>query len=259
MGRGLKIAAGIFATLAILAVVVFYAGSSIDSIVEKGIEKYGSQILRARVSVDAMEISPRSGKGSLRGVFIGNPAGFEAESAFELGEVTIAIDMGSVMGNPIVIKEISVNAPRLTYELNGNESNLDALRRNIEAFAGGKANKPNEAGSRSEDGRKLVIEKLTIRKGTIRVRAALLKGKETEVSFPALEFRNIGKERNGTSPNEVAAKVLDAITRQVVMATAGLGLEAVHGLAEEGAEGVGAILEEGIEGIGEAIEGLFGE
>ena len=119
--------------------------------------------------------------------------------------------------------------------------------------------RPNEAGSRSEDGRKLVIEKLTIRKGTIRVRAALLKGKETEVSFPALEFRNIGKERNGTSPNEVAAKVLDAITRQVVMATAGLGLEAVYGLAEEGAEGVGAILEEGIEGIGEAIEGLFGE
>lgn len=111
MGRGLKIAAGIFATLAILTVVVFYAGSSIDFIVEKGIEKYGSQILRARVSVDAVEISPRSGKGNLRGVFIGNPAGFEAESAFELGEVTIAIDMGSVMGNPIVIKEISVNAP----------------------------------------------------------------------------------------------------------------------------------------------------
>ncbi len=104
-----------------------------------------------------------------------------------------------------------------------------------------------------------MIEKLSIREGTIRVRSPVLKGQETEVPFPALSFKNIGKERNGTSPNAVAAKVLDAVTRQVVTATAGLGLEAVRGMAEEGVEGVGAILEEGAEGIGEAIESLFGE
>jgi len=259
MSRALKSTAGIFATLAILTLVIFYVGSSIDSIVKKSIEKYGSQILKARVSVDAVEISPTNGRGRLRGVFIGSPAGFDAESIFELDEVIIAIDIESVTGNPVIIKEISVNAPKLTYELNEKESNFDALQRNIKTFANEKIGGLAETGAKSKGGRKLVIEKLSIHKGTIRVHAPDLRGKEQAVSLPALSFKNIGTERNGTAPNEVVARVLSAVKRQVVTATAGLGIEEVRGIAEEGVEGIADILEEGAEGISEAIEALFGE
>ncbi|MCE2510449.1 MAG: hypothetical protein J4G10_05665 [Alphaproteobacteria bacterium] len=263
MSRGLKIAAGAFAALAILIGAVVYIGSSLDSIVEKGIEKYGSRILQARVAIGSVEISPQSGKGSLRGIFIGNPAGFEAESAFELDEVTIGINVESVMENPVIIKEIRVIAPKLTYELNEQGvSNLDALQRNIEAFTGASGGKSGgeskDAGAKGEAGRKLVIEKLSIQKGTVRVEAPVLK-EMTEVSLPPIEFTDIGKEGSGTAPDKVAAKVLDTITRQVVTATAGLGLEQLRGLAEEGTAGLGDVLEEGAEGIGKAIEGLFGE
>lgn len=268
MSRGLKIAAGVFALLAILVIVIFYVGSSIDSIVEKGIEKYGSQILKARVEIGGVEISPQSGKGSLRGVFIGNPEGFKTKSAFELDEVTITLDLESVMGNPVIIKEIQVVTPRLTYELNDQGvSNLDALQRNVEAFTGAKSGaksggeaKKTETRSdaAAEGGRNLVIEKLSIQKGTIHVQAPVLE-KDMDVPLPPIEFKNIGKEGSGTSPDKVAAKILDTVTRQVVTATAGLGLDELRGIAEEGLGGVGDVLEEGAKGIGKAIEGIFGE
>lgn len=273
MGRGLKIAGGVFAALAILAVAILYLGSSIDSIVESGIEKYGSRILKASVRVDSVEISPQNGKGTLRGVFIGNPEGFETQSAFELGEVTLALDLGSLTGNPVVIKEIRVVAPRLTYELNENGSNLEALQKNVAAYTGsdsskGSAPAQNSAPAQSsapaqnspdaQAERKLVIEKLSIQKGTINVSASSLVDGVAEVPLPALEFKNIGKEKGGTSPDEVAAKLLDAVTQQVVAATAGLGLDAVRGMAEEKLKGIGGILDEGADDIGSAIESIFG-
>ena len=260
MGRGLKIAGGVFATLAVLTIVVIYIGGSIDSIVKSGVEKYGSEILKARVRVDAVEISPQSGKGTLRGVFIGNPDGFETDSAFELGEVTITLDLGTVTGSPIVIKEIRVIAPQLTYEVNKNGNNLEALQKNIAAYTGGGTSKDTAAakdGSGEEDARKLIIEKLTIQNGTIGVRASNLQSETTEVPLPNLEFKNIGKEKDGTTPGDVTAKLLDAVTQQVVVATAGLGLKAVQDAAEESLKGVGDILEDGAEGIGDTLESLF--
>ncbi len=260
MGRGLKIAGGVFATLAVLTAGVIYIGGSIDSIVESGIEKYGSEILKARVRVGAVEISPQSGKGTLRGVSIGNPDGFETESAFELDEVTITLDIGTVAGNPVVIKEIRVIAPQLTYEVNENGNNLEALQKNIAAYTGGGASKDTASAKGDSDGeaaRKLIIEKLTIQNGTIGVSASNIQNDTTEVPLPNLEFKNIGKGKDGTSPGAVAAKLLDAVTKQVVMATAGLGLKAVQGAAEEGLKGVGGVLEGGAEEIGNALESLF--
>jgi len=263
MGRGLKIAAGVFAVLTLLVVGVIYVGSSIDSIVESGVEKYGSKILKARVSVGAVEISPQNGKGTLRDVVIGNPEGFETESAFELNEVTIALDIGTVTENPIVIKEIRVVAPKLTYELNENGNNLETLQKNVAAYTGagkGKSSAPAKEGAATDtsaEGRKLVIEKLTIKNGTVGVSASILQSGTAEVPLPNLEFKNIGKKQDGTTPGDVAEKVLNAVTQQVVTATAGLGLNAVRGVAGEALKGVGDALDEGAEDIGSAIEGLF--
>jgi hypothetical protein len=260
MGLGLKIAGGAFATLAVLTAVIIYIGGSIDSIVESGIEKYGSEILKARVRVDAVEISPQSGKGTLRGVSIGNPDGFETESAFKLDEVTITLDLGTVTGNPIVIKEIRVIAPQLTYEVNENGNNLGALQKNVAAYTGDDTSKKTASAKEDtdeEEARKLVIEKLTIQNGTIGVSASSIQDGTAEVPLPNLEFKNIGKEKDGTTPGDVAAKLLDAVTQQVVVATAGLGLKAVQDAAEESLKGVGDVLEDGADGIGDALESLF--
>ncbi len=247
MNRRLKIAIGAAAVIVLVAVAIVYIGASVDGLVKDGIEKYGSRILKAEVRVGSVEISPKSGRGSLRGVFIGNPEGFETGSAFELGEVTISLDVGTVMENTVVIREIRVIAPKLTYEMNANGSNLDALRRNVEAYigggkTGGKAAEKPAANEESE--RNLLIEKLAIDEGKIRVSATGLAGDNAEVALPAIEFTNIGKQKGGANAADVAAKILNAVTKEVVTATATLGLEQALGLTKEDAGGIGGVLKD---------------
>ena len=71
-------------------------------------------------------VSATSGQGALRGLSVGNPKRFKTPTAFELDEISLTLDIGSITSDPIVIKEIVVSAPRVTYELGPQGSNIDA-------------------------------------------------------------------------------------------------------------------------------------
>jgi hypothetical protein len=78
-------------------------------------------------------VSANSGQGTLRGLSVGNPKGFKTPTAFELDEISLTLDIGSITSDPIVIKEIVVSAPRVTYELGprGAISTREPLRRRL--------------------------------------------------------------------------------------------------------------------------------
>lgn len=77
------IGAGIVVVIVIGAVFLL---SNLDSIIKAAVEEVGSEATQAKVSLNEVEISTE-GKGALRGFSVGNPAGFETDSAFKLGEV----------------------------------------------------------------------------------------------------------------------------------------------------------------------------
>ena len=80
-----------------------------------------------------MELDLTSGKGALRGLKVGNPEGFETPSAFQLGAISIKVDTGATSGEKIVISEIVIDKPDVTYELGGGGSNIDAIQKNVDA------------------------------------------------------------------------------------------------------------------------------
>ena len=47
---------------------------------------------------------------------MGNPAGFKADKAMSFGAVSVKIDMDSVAKDVIVIKEVVISGPDITYE-----------------------------------------------------------------------------------------------------------------------------------------------
>ena len=127
--------------IVLIAVVVVVLGavgallfvlSSLDDLIQEAVQTYGSEITQAKVSLAEVDIDLTSGRGSLRGLSIGNPAGFDTPSAFELGAISITIDTGTVTDDTIVITEIVIEAPVITYELRSEEHTSELQsRRNL--------------------------------------------------------------------------------------------------------------------------------
>ena len=189
-------------------VLIFFLIFSMDSLVTMAVEKYGSQALDAEVTLKKTQISLKSGKGTLTGLKVGNPKGFETESAFELGEIRLTIDATTITKGTVVIKEILIVAPKVTYEIGSDGSNLDALQRNATGNAGGGSTTSGDSapasGGTKKSGKKLIIESLIIRDGIVNVSAVGLKGKTMTVDLPTVRMANIGKSEGGATPGALS-------------------------------------------------------
>src|SRR5262245_8604885 len=97
--------------VAVLVVVYF----SLNTIVKRGVETVGPTITKVEVKLGAVNLSPFSGRGELSGLVVGNPEGFKSASALSVQEVRVALKPKSVFSEPIVVDEISVKAPEITF------------------------------------------------------------------------------------------------------------------------------------------------
>ena len=238
--------------------VFMFVLSSLDGIILEAVETYGSEITQAKVSLAAVELDLTSGRGSLRGLSVGNPKGFKTPSAFELGAISIAIDSSTVSDDTIVINEIVIDSPVVTYELGAGGSNIDAIQRNVEAYMAQFGDDPAGGG-----GPKLIIDDLYIRGGVVNISATFLDGKALSAELPDIHLEDIGREDEGASPAAIAEQIIAALTAGTTGAVSSLGLEEIMGgagkLLDGVAEGAGEMLESvtsGGEGAGEALEGV---
>jgi uncharacterized protein involved in outer membrane biogenesis len=242
------------ALLVLVAIGVYFLISSIDSIVKNAVEKIGSEATGAQVRLKEVKIELTAGRGALRGLTVGNPPGFKTEKALSLGEVSLKLDVGSIAKQTVLIKEIAITAPEITYEIGPQGSNIDALRRNIEAYTG----KGNKAGSRNGggEGKKLVVEHLYIRNGKVNVSAMALKEQILSATLADIHLTNIGKKEGGATGAELARQVLAAIGRGTAKVTASPDIAKL--LGRSGVPDLSRALG-GSKEAKEAFKGLFGK
>ncbi len=212
--------------------------SSLDSLVASAIRKYGPEITGVSVKLLSVKIVPADGTASLRGLVVGNPKDFRTEHALSLGEISMKLDIGSLTKDVVLIKEISIIKPDVTYEYASGGSNLDAIKHNVDRYVaenlGGK-NEPKDKGA----GKKFIIENLYVKDGKANVSAEILKGKAMLVPLPDLHLHDIGKKSNGATAGEATKEVLGAITKSVTKATSSLNLGGAADSVKKGAESAG--------------------
>ncbi len=247
--------------IVLIIIVIVYVYSSLDSLIKAAVEKVGSKITQVEVQLDEVEVSITSGQGTLRGLTVGNPEAFETASAFRLGEISLKIDVGTVTKDTVVIKEILISAPQVTYELGSKGSNIDVIRRNVAAFMA--AQRTGSEGERKpkngdEEGRKLIIEDLYVRDGKVRVSASMLKGKTLSASISNIHLTDIGKKKGGATPGEVVDKVIGAIVQETQKAVATLNIGKVEDVAKEGAAKAKAEIEKVVKDVGGTLKKLLG-
>ena len=232
MKRGILIGGGALVVLVIVG--VFFLWSNIGGIIKAAVEKFGTEILQAEVTLNEVDISTTSGEGALKGLNIGNPKGFETDRAFSLGAVKVTMDTGTITSDTIVIKEIIIQAPDITYEIGSGGSNLDQLKENADAYvkvASGSGGGSSSADS--ADGKKLIIEHLYIREAKMNVSATFLGGKKFGATLPEIHLTDIGKEDNGAGPGEIADQVISAITDSATGALSGIDFGDMAGKVTE--------------------------
>lgn len=233
------------------AVLLLTTMGSMDKLIQAGIEKYGSQMTKADISLDNFSIDLTNGQASLQGLSVGNPEGFATEYLTHLDEIKVSLDLDSITSDPVVVKEILIENPVFIYELAPGGTNLDAVLRNVKDYVG-------EGAKRKEQdktaGPKMVINDVYIRNGTVSVSLKGMKGKKMLTRpLPDIHLQDIGRKEGGATSGEVAEKIIAGVRSSAVSAVARLNLDAVVDKTKQ----AGTVIKEGLGQAGEKLKGLF--
>ena len=275
-----KLIIGLGLIVVVVAVGMYYLSQNAGKMVETVIEKQGSRVTQVAVALDGVDISFADLKAGLRGLTVANPSGFKTDRAVSLGEVSVKLGK-DWSPNLIVVEEVMVRAPEITYEIGSGGSNIAAIQKNVEDFmkvmGGGEASEGSAApSSGSEDsGPKLVINHLYIKGGKVNVSASLMQGKTITTPLPEIHLTDIGKDSGGATPAEIVNEVIAAITNASGSAAGSLdlsqlGLSDISGAAADmgkkvlegvggGASGATDAAKGAVEGATGALKGLFGK
>lgn len=208
--------------VAVLVVVVagaaFWAYESLDVIVKYALEHYGPQVTGVSFEVGEVSLSPRDGRGSVKRVDIGNPPGFTAPRAARLAEISVWMDPATVRSPVVVIHELVVDTPLITYERNDRGTNLEALQKNIAGYVK-RAQEASGSGDRKPSGdevkHRFIVEKLVIRGGKVTMTNPGLKGQGVTFDLPAIEMRDLGRSSGGATASEIGSAVADTLVSRI--------------------------------------------
>jgi uncharacterized protein involved in outer membrane biogenesis len=239
-----KVLIGLVIALAlILAVGLWWLSRSLGPLVASAVRTHGPEITGVSVRLDSVAIAPFSGTAELHGLVMGSPEGFHADHALSLGDFSAIVDLRSLLSNVILIRRIDIVQPDITYEFGPGGSNLQAIQRNVNHYAGAGGSSPaKEPGPQKGGGKKFVIRDLVIKEATVHVSASVMQGKALAVPLPDLHLHDIGKESNGATAGEAVKQVLGALTNSVTAAVAKGNLGNVEEKLQQGAGSAGGFL-----------------
>ncbi len=227
---------------------------NIGSLAKTSVEKIASQTLGVRVTLGTLAVSPSDKTVTVTGLRVANPADFHEPAAFTIDRVSIVAE--SLASDLLVFSQVSVDGTGINLEVAENDTNLTAIRRNVNERAAETA-----AGSQPV---KVIVRELLFNGMTVQP-SGTAEGLKP-ASIAPLRVAGIGERQNGVLASEAIAQVLES----VVKASLQSGLQAgyLKGMSPAAlatvksqlgiAEGFKAQAKQGFENIKTGIKNLFG-
>ncbi|MCE9638377.1 MAG: hypothetical protein K8T90_21970 [Planctomycetes bacterium] len=256
--KKLLVVGGVVAVLVAIGAAVLL--TNLGAVICAAVERFGSEATQTKVTLSHADVSLSTGAGSLKGLTVGNPDGFSSPSAMSIGDVTMQLDTSSVTSETIVVKEVVIVAPQVTYEVSGTlKSNIGVIQDNVEAYGrsrnaggGGKAGRGNGKGpgdgtsggaDAGGSSKRFIIEHLWVRGGKVTLSAPVA-GQVKSVDMPEIHLTNVGRDTGGATAEQLVVQIIEAI------ADSSLRAATIGGLEQQGK----ALLS----GVKDALGGLFG-
>lgn len=171
----------------------FLAGGSLNEYVKTKIESVGQQVTEQNVTVNQVDIQLTKGAGSIFGLNLPNPSQYNYPSAFSLGEITLDINIESLIEEPIVLDAIVIKKPEAFVEFtkagNANIKELiDTIEKNLP-----KSQATETPNTKPEP--KIAIRKVILAGTALSMDLSALGNKEHQATLPDITLTNIGGEQ----------------------------------------------------------------
>lgn len=224
----------------------------------------GPKMLGVPVTLRKAAISPFRARIILHGLKIGNPEGFKTPSLLDVKLLDIDLEAFSLLKKVIVVSEIRVKAPEITFERALKTSNIAQL---MDRFG---EDKPEPAPDEEEMSdpagkkttRKVVIRKLTVSDAQVNVSMTAMRGHSVILPLPTISMTDIGGTGNdapGVSFENAIKHILRCLFKAVSDLVAGAGKSVVGGAKSVGSAAAGGVHALGDEAgkLVDAVGGLF--
>jgi hypothetical protein len=242
MKKLLYILGGLF-VVTVIAIIVMI--SKLGTIVKTAVNKVGPTITQTTFVLNSADISPFSGKGTLKELTIGNPKGWTTDHAFFLKEISIDLERNSITADHIVINSILIDNPEITCEVSGLNTNLQDLLKNIQQSTGSsqtaqtetKPATPAQPEAKPAKETKMEIKSFRLVNVTIKAAGA---GNVYTVNIPDLVMTDLGTKEGGLTGQEMAIVIVKEISARAGKAV--LESAAKKGLLDKASDSLRGLL-----------------
>lgn len=245
--------------LAVLCVVGYFLTPSLESVVRGVVHKYGSQVTGTDVNLKGFSLSLTNGQGAIKGLTVANPANYKSANLIDLGGVSVKVNLKSLTTDTIIIDEILVDKPVITYEmLSLTQNNIKQLQENIakNTASAEKAEKKDNAAAKSSAtdksaAKKVIIKLVKVNEGELRAITPLQNDKHAlDIKLPSITLTDIGADKKGESITASISKILTKILNTASQTVVQNNLGDLKNVAKENLDNVVGDVKDKIKNIG---------
>ena len=248
--------------ISLVAIILLAVGAvwlSLESIVKTVVNKYGSEITGTEVKLGGFQFSPLNGTASVSRLTVANPKNYKSPYLFDLGSINVKVDVKSLTTDTIVIEEINIQKPVITYEMRSlTQNNIKQIQENISKNTASAvkeeqktAAEPKKSAEQKAASKKVIIKKVIVAGGEIKAETPLEgKAAALDVKLPEITLKDIGQDKKGesiaASISKIFAKILNTASQTVVKS----GLNDVKNIAKENLDNVVGGVKDKVKSIG---------
>ena len=219
----------VFLTIALLLFVpsgVILIGAIIfrDPIIAQVIRKAGTFFAGTQVDLKEFD-STLSGQLRLKGFSVRNPQGFVPGNAIELDEISISVDVLSLLTQTKKINHVRISGMRIAFETNLKSSNLGKILDHLKKFTSAASaaqkqeNKPHSAPQQNDTSKQssIVIGKLDTAACSVAVNRIL------QMPLPEIHLSDVGGHTIIDTVYEIGYRLLQSIIQTASAAGGEIG------------------------------------
>ena len=250
----------LLALLLLIVIAITALWLYLEPLVKGVVHKFGTQIVGTEVVLDGFKLHPLAGEVEISGLKVANPEGYSAPDLLSLGRVFVKLDVNSLLSDKIVVENVEVNKPEITYEMpDFSTSNVMQIQQNI-AKNTASDNKQEavveevEVKEEAASSKSVVVKKVLVEGGALSAITPLQNNNTAlTLTMPAIELSGIGEGEKKMSVQESVTTVFN----KILFNATSVVTKALGSATEMAQKAASATLDTAKNAVSEEAEGLL--
>ena len=249
----------IFLLVLVVLLAALYYFFPLEMVVKKAVNKYGSPVTNTAVNVNGLDVSLSKGTATVHQITVANPENYKTPYAIQLDNVHVGLDVNSLTKDTIIINEIVVDKPVISFEmLSLTQNNIADLINNVNKYSASTASQEESANTEgSSSSKKVIIKKVVVSNGEIN--GAVTSAPDivsAAVPLPTLTLNNVGENTDGMSIGESIAFILNKLLSSISTTVISSNLANLNDAANNAVNGVKETAGGVVDGVTDTLKSL---